>query len=151
MAIWSPLLNFLVPFRLPPPDWSRLQLIRAPTSLPMFSRLCLLKAILSTIHEERRRANNTHIGFFCNPRYNNGIGNTVHARRWVKIKKVYNLQQNCLSMTKPKPCHCFQMQKKIKNGRIKNIAQILDFKNVFFNFFPQPNQPICLQSRKEHC
>ena len=29
VVIWSPLLNFLVPFRLPPPEWSRLQLIRS--------------------------------------------------------------------------------------------------------------------------
>ena len=51
VVIWSPLLNLLVPFKLPSPssplDWSGLQLIRAPTShsraiLPTFSRLCLL-------------------------------------------------------------------------------------------------------------
>ena len=46
VVILSPLLNFLVPFR-PPPNWSRLQLIKAPTSrsrliLPTFSRLCFL-------------------------------------------------------------------------------------------------------------
>ena len=48
MVIWSQLLNFypiLGSPSLPPPDWSRLQLIRAPTShsraiLPTFSWLC---------------------------------------------------------------------------------------------------------------
>ena len=51
VVIWSPLLSFLVPFKLPSPDWSRLLLIRAPSSrsraiLPAFWRLCLIDALI---------------------------------------------------------------------------------------------------------
>ena len=50
VVIWSALLNFVAHFGSPPPpppDWSRLQLIRAPSSrsraiLPTFSVLCIL-------------------------------------------------------------------------------------------------------------